>query len=208
MKTGIKLLLVVGATALFLIFNHFWKCEGLRCLSFTGLENYKTIEVYKNDASSYKAMLSIDSGELLRVETRYGWEPSQAQKYISSETQRIKGLFADAPAPYPGDVSNEIVCAKEYAPKYFEKNIGDTKLYYFLGNMNSRLTLGGCSPAQAVYKVQLGWIYCSQQKNLYQLEFIVPASSYDKNPERYEGVLVSIRCVNPLNYLKTGRILP
>ncbi len=194
------LLFSVFLITLFVVYQS-RKCVRLGCLSFNGLNNYKLKDSYADDSASYKALCSNEkSGDLLKVEVRYKQEESQAQQYISSEVQKMKSLFANAPSPYPGDVSNEIACGNEFIPKYFEKDVGGVKLSYFFGNMNSRLTFGVCTQDQIAYRTYLVLFYCAKDKIIYNLEFVAPKASYDQAV--YEKMLGSIKCQGPRSLLK------
>lgn len=171
------------------------QCKRLNCLVFSDSDKHKPKEEFQTDSDNYKALYSKEGGEeLFRVEVRYGVDKEEADKIRDTSVQNVDSLFSKALSPYPGEVSSEVACSKEFAPKYLEKKVGDLELSYFLGNMNARLTMGACTADQAVYKVQLVWFYCPSHHNFYQLEFITPKLLYDSNPDKYDSVLDSVKC--------------
>jgi len=104
----------------------------------------------------------------------------------------MKALFEEAPAPYPVDVSDSVVCDPSFAP-VFQTN--DT-LAYFVGYLNNRMTFGSCSKDQAVYRGVLAFLHCPQRESVLQIELIIPKEKYTEKGSVLTEQFLSLRCAN------------
>lgn len=171
----------------------FTSCEKLGCLYLTGVDSFEVREIYQNDKDIYRALYGKNN-DLLRVEIRNIKTEDQANKSIDAQTARMKALFENAAAPYPGEITNEIVCDKRFKPVFASDTINGIAITHFTGYLNDRLTFGACTEDQAVYRGIEALFYCKNQKKLYQLEIITPNKIFAENKSRYEDVLKSLRC--------------
>lgn len=197
MKHKTKLLysiviIILASFGLYLIFNTL-VCQRLSCLSLKDNNKYKIKEVYEENKYIFRALYEKDK-TLLRVEIRPNSSLEEAKQTIQTQLARTKGLFEDAAAPYPGEISDVIACGQEYKPVYSEKAQNGIKISYFAGFVNDRLVFGSCSNDQAVYHDTLAIFYCQKQKKFYQLELIVPTKDYQTHTKEYNQILDSISC--------------
>lgn len=178
-----------------LLYNFSTNCPKYGCLSINNLEQFRTSGVYQDDKNIYRALLSNDN-DLIRIEVRKNVKEESAQKDIQGEIVRMKALFENALSPYPGELSNEIQCAKEFKPALTIKKINNTEVSYFNGFLNERMVFGSCVKEQAVYKGILALFYCSSKKQLFQLELITLSKDFLQNPSKYQQMIESIKCTD------------
>lgn len=166
------------------------ECKRLNCLQMKNLEKFKVKDVYQDDRAVYRALL-FEGNDFLRVEVRSNMQENEAGKYIDAEIVRMKALFQNTASPYPGEISDEIVCGEEFKPVFKTTQQNNIRIFYFTGFLNERLTFGACTKDQAVYKGVLARFYCSKQKQLFTLELIT--SNEDKNKD-FLQTLFSVGC--------------
>ncbi len=188
------ILLLIGIALGTLIWSR-RTCQKLNCLSFPGRENFRLKELYQNDKNIYRALFS-DKTNLLRVNIQSNIDSVSAEKYIQGEITRMQALFANAASPYPGEISDEIVCGKKFTPELNILNNNGLTMSYFTGYLNQRLVFGACTEDQAVYHGILALFYCPQQNQVFQLEIIVPKDEFSRNPQKYPETLRTMSCKN------------
>lgn len=186
------LFVIIGLALILLLYNKL-KCSGLGCLSMQGLDKFRVQEVYQDDNTAYRALLSKDS-DLLRVDIRSNFTEAEANTNIQAQITKIKGLFENAASPYPGEISDEIECSDEYKPVFSEEIINGVQVSYFTGFLNSRLVLGACTEDQAVYKEIFVLFYCPKWQQFFQIELIAPKDVFNPDEEKYKQILYSIDC--------------
>jgi len=189
--TLIALLVLILSTVLL------WKktCPKYGCINIKGIEQFRTQEVYRDDNNIYRALLS-NNNDYIRIEVKSAVQERLAEENIQGEIVRMKALFENALSPYPGELSNEIQCSKEFKPVLKTETINNTQVSYFTGFLNQRMVFGSCVKDQAIYKGILTLFYCPAKKQLFQLEIIAPADSFNKAPEKYQQMLESVSCTN------------
>ncbi|MFZ5845498.1 MAG: hypothetical protein ACOY0S_03465 [Patescibacteria group bacterium] len=168
-------------------------CRRLDCLTLANLAEYKVKEVYQDDKTVYRAMLTRDQ-DLLRAEVHSQVSSSQASQDVQAQITRMQALFAKAVSPYPGEISQEIVCGQKFTPEFKTYEKDGLLISYFNGYLNSRLVFGACTEDQAIYRGYFALFYCPKQKQLFQLEIIAPTHNFNKSPQKYNQILESIRC--------------
>lgn len=168
-------------------------CTRLRCLSMKNLQEFTVQEIYQDDGGIYRALLARDD-DLLRVDVRSGISRAEAEQSIQAQITRMKALFESAVSPYPGEISDEIVCGEEFIPVFEQSEINSIHISRFTGYLNDRLVIGACTKDQAFYKGVLVLFYCPDQAQLFQLELIAPKEDFLASEDKYQDMLVSIRC--------------
>lgn len=185
-------LLLTGIIFIFLTLR-LRTCQKLNCLFFKGRENFHLKELYQDDKNIYRALF-FDKNDLLRVNIQSQIDSSSAEKYIQGEITRMKALFANAVSPYPGEISNEIVCGKKFTPNLTTIKTNNLTISYFTGYLNERLVFGACTEDQALYRGILALFYCSKQNQVFQIEVIVPKDEFSRSPQKYQEMLRTISC--------------
>lgn len=151
-------------------------------------------EVYQDDESVYRALLSHDD-DFLRVEVRSNIPKDDAERLIQAQITRMKGLFEKAISPYPGEISAVIECGEEFKPVFSVENVNGIEVSHFTGYLNRRLVFGACTEEQAFYGGLMALFYCPAQEQLYQLEIVAPKSNFLKEKDKYVQKLHSIDCI-------------
>jgi len=196
MKIKTKLLLpiviifgiLIGIALVEIIFS----CSRLTCISIKDQNKYSIKEKYEENKYIFRALYN-NGNNLLRIEAR----PSsldEANLAIQTQIARTKGLFEDAAAPYPGEISDVIACSNEYKPVYSSKKQNGINVSYFEGYVNDRLVFGSCADDQAAYHDTLAMFYCAKQNKFYQLEIIIPRKDYISNLKENDSILNSLGC--------------
>lgn len=197
-KLAVLLLVLVIVSVVFLAHKLYVakKCDILACINLLENDRYKLTETYQNDETGFRGLYQkiYTSDEMIRVDVKNNVLGEDAKKIIDAQVIKMKGLFENAASPYPGEISDEIECSKEYKPVFLERDLNNVHISTFQGYLNDRLVFGACTQDQAVYKGTLSLFYCSNSEKLYQLELIVKKEKYEENPEVYKQILDSISC--------------
>lgn len=194
MKKYFKIVLL--ATSLLLIFSVFlytktFSCHQLSCIEFASRSKFSIEEIYEEDNNVFRAFYS-DKNRNLRVEVISNIGNDGAKQYINSRIARMNSIFTPASAPYPGEISNEIVCTKEFQPLFYKTNANGLEVSYFIANLNQRKLYGSCSADQVIYKGVEAFLYCPKNRQVVQLEIFEPRNEFDISKTLEE--IKSIRC--------------
>ena len=100
-------------------------------------------------------------------------------------------LYADAPSPYPGEVSNKIVCNDQFKPVYREEITDHASYKYFLLHSTERFGLGACTEDAIKYKHLIGWMYCPQKNMLFIIKYFTPLNNAFDDLEK---IFLSFSC--------------
>lgn len=168
-------------------------CQRLNCININEDKSYKIKQVYEDNPYIFRALYEKGDG-LLKVEIRSNSTKLESDQNIQSQITKIKGLFEDAAAPYPGEISDQIHCSDEFKPIYSQKQQNGIQISYFTAFVNNRLTFGSCSADQIRYQDTMLMFYCPRQKNFIQLEILLPLKTYLKDPQTAQKTLDSIGC--------------
>jgi len=181
--------------ALFIIALIWFKypfCKKLSCINID-IDGFKESLVYENSPSIYRALYENELGDMVRVEKKRV-NVENAESVINSETQTINAYFENAISPYPGQISDEIECSKDFVPELKTENISGVEVDYFEVYLTERLTIGACSNDQAKHKEIIVWYYCENQENMYQFEIISEKENFSQNRDYFYGILNSLSC--------------
>lgn len=177
----------------------FWKsvqaqglCGNLRCLGMPGISAYTLTETYTDTASVYRALYTAGK-RFIRIEAKKS-EPNDARRDINASVTRMKALFEKAPAPYPGDISDSVVCDPAYVPSYHTEKRADGTLTYFVGYLNDRLTFGSCSGQNAQYRGIMAFTYCTREQLSLRVELIAPTGDFNSHEKDITESIRTIRC--------------
>lgn len=168
-------------------------CQRINCLHLKDANNYKVKNIYEENEYIYRALYSKDT-TLLRAEVKSNFSTEQANQAIQTKIMITKGIFEEATAPYPGEISDVISCGDKYKPVYSTRTQNETDISLFEGFVNDRLVFGACDDDQASYHNTLTMFYCAKQKKFYQIEIIIPQKEYRENKEKNEEILKSLGC--------------
>ena len=167
------------------------KCRGIKCLSGENLNEFTLAETYQDDQTAFRGLYRGEE-TVLRLETYYNVPKGQVDERIASTITRLKGLYERAPAPYPGEISDEIRCDSSLAPKIYDQT-NDFPLYVEI-YLNDRLSYGVCNSEQATHKGILTFLTCPKRQIFTQLEFISSQINYRNNEEEIKSVIRSLSC--------------
>ena len=171
------------------------QCMRIDCLEMNGLEEFKLAEIYQEEDDVFRGLYSKGdkNEEFIRVNTNLFESEEDAEKLINAQVIRMKDLFENSAAPYPGEISDEIACGDEFTPNFVKKIINGIEVSYFSGFLNDRLVFGACTEDQVAYEGILTLFYCSNHKKAYQLEFITKMDSKSES-KSFEDLIQTIQC--------------
>ena len=189
---------------LFMYYNKF-TCNGYSCLVFPDKELWKTIDNYKDDKYLWRGLISHPN-YLIRLYKLGNIKENNAVEFTKITTMKIVGLFDTAQSPYPGEISDKIICSDKFKPKE-EEIVSKTgiNIHFITSYLNNRLQYGICLENQLVYRVYSGMFYCSNTLEWYQIEIITPLTfaTYDNE---YKELFNKVDCQRPS--VNTGRLFP
>ena len=112
-------------------------------------------------------------------------------EYIDNKRKLIDSSFSEYNSPYPGALSNKIICSEKYIPKIKEKNLTNSlRIFYYL-YANDRFAFGGCVDDVLDYLAVLAFIYCKEKNILYEIKYFTPKNNATEN---YKKIVESFTC--------------
>lgn len=105
---------------------------------------------------------------------------SEAQKIIDGKILTIEAQYGNELSPYPGMISNEIVCSQDMTPKKQVIKVGPLSISYFVASLTNRLTYGNCVDSETPYRSFIAWTFCPAKEEYRQLELIYPKANFDE----------------------------
>lgn len=144
------------------------------------------------------ALLNSEENKVLKIEAITGIDKASADLLLEDEALTVKALYEAALSPYPGEISNQIVCNERFKPVF---GTAEAKLNfsYFALFATDRLTYGACSEDLVKYKAILAWAYCEKKKTLYRFELFAPLKpaqpeSQRPQPDANLGLITNLGC--------------
>jgi len=168
------LLGALGAGWIYYIRQPVSLCRNLSCIRFPGSDTYRLSETYSDTPDSYRALYTSGT-HMIRVSAEKV-RPENADDAIQASITRMNALFEKAPAPYPGDISDAVVCDPAFIPSFHTVSGTSGTIRYFTGYLNNRMTFGSCSQNQAVYRGSTAFFSCAEQELIIQAEYMIPVS--------------------------------
>jgi len=206
-RRGIKNIFLVALLTIIIVivFNIKFNCNSFACLVFPEKNLWTIKEKYEETKYSWKGLLTHPD-YLVRLYKIGNVDTQKATEFTKITTMKIEGLFDKARSPYPGGISDKIVCSDKFIPiaENF-KSKADIQINYMSAYLNDRLLYGGCTENQITYKVYSGMFYCSNVSEWYQIEIIVPFKSRSDD-DIYRNLFFRVDCQRPS--INTGRLFP
>ena len=146
----------------------------------------ETLDNFSVDSKDNNKVIAHRDDIIFMLTVFSGLDNLLFKKYINEKAAMIESLYEIRGAPYPGEITQEIICPEEFKPV---KN--KVQNNFSLGNYvlfaSKRLTYGVCAKDLANYKSFIGYFNCNNDK-LFQIEFFVPV---DRQAE-FENMLDAI----------------
>ncbi len=188
------LLVIVVTGSLLLFFRN--SCRGYACLSFADRQNFREIEQVENTNISYSGTLTKGSIHV-RLEAYLAPTQDVAERFTQAKVMQLQGLFEVARSPYPGVLSNEIVCEDKFKPVVKETSLSNgLGATIITGYLNDRLQYGICLDDQIAYIGRTAMLYCNDQKKWYYFEAITKKSDPKANADATH-LIQSLKCQKP-----------
>lgn len=191
--SSIGVLLLVISGYLYFFFQN--SCGGYMCLAFDNKKQFREVEQIENSKMSYKGVLTYKSLRI-RLEAYDASSIDIAERFSQAKIMQLQGLFENARSPYPGVLSNEVVCENRFKPVIKNITVDDKKITTIDGFLNDRLQYGVCLENQLTHKGKTAMFYCESQKKWYYFEVISKKSDTNLNTE-INHLIQSLKCLNP-----------
>lgn len=161
-------------------------CQKPKCLIPDPINQFKLSEIYKDENRIFQAQY-INGDLIARLMVETGINQSLSETKINEYVRTIKTLYENKTSPYPGQVSQKIVCQEGYKPIYGEKNFNGIKVTYLTGFMTGRFTFGACVDDLLTRRGIIAWFRCDKINTFNQVEFILPKNypAVDSNLDRW-----------------------
>ncbi len=167
-------------------------CNTLSCIQMDDSSRFRNKDTYSDTQSTYRALFE-HNGRFLRIDAQRTAQNSAGQERDAAVT-KIKAMFEKAPAPYPGEISDAIVCDPAFVPTYEEIGPDKARISLFVGYLNNRMTFGSCSQSQAVYRGALALMHCAEQSLLLRVELIAKTDDFVIHEKELMNQIRSLRC--------------
>lgn len=169
------ILCIVAALVVFAGYRLFssTQCLGYSCILFEDKDIYRVEEEYESTPKVYRALLRHDELRI-RIEAYADISAENANSYDKIKMMNIQSLYETAKSPYPGALSNEIDCGKDYRPQMGKLAVDGAPSTYIQGYLNDRFQYGTCLKEELEYESSLVLFHCPSQKKWYQFEIITP----------------------------------
>lgn len=176
-RLAILALVIFGAGLMlwYVNFRSDENCRTLGCFTFAGQDRFRLKETYANEPAVYRALWQ-DGKILLRVAALSNVTADQAEENINMEIVKIKSIYDKARSPYPGEISDEIVCERKYVPDMRRDTVNGVDVNFFSAFLSDRLTYGACTADTAVNKVFGVFFYCPATRRQISIEWIIPVA--------------------------------
>lgn len=184
------LILSLGCIAVF-ITTRFLVCRGYTCISFADQASFAEIERMDDTDISYRAQLKKED-ILVRIEAYKAVSTQIADRFTLAKIMQLQGLYETARSPYPGALSNEVVCEEKFKPTISENMKGSQKITYVSGFLNERLQYGVCIASQLTHIGTTAMFFCEKQGKWYYFE--ATAKKLDTNLKKISHLIQSLTC--------------
>ena len=154
-------------------------------ISMKGFDDFILIENKNN------RLVIQDDGAILTILANKNAEKEIATKLVEDKTIILESQYEIRDAPYPGEITKEVVCPEEFKPVKNVINNKNSLVNYQLYSTKS-LTYGACAKDLIIYKAFLGFFYCDG-KGLFQIEFFVPINYEEEFNETFKKIS-SFKC--------------
>lgn len=188
------LLIVIALAIFYLALQKFSQCNRLACIQMDNLKNYQLENIYTDNDKLFQANYQTNN-QTLKVEIRSKMTTDQNIQYTNSAVAKIKGLYSDSAAPYPGVISDEVVCNPEYKPSFKTlKSKSGNEISYFTGYFNSQDVFPACAKDQISKAGIFAVFYCEGTKQTFTLSMFEPNTNQPFDFSKYEQMLNSVSC--------------
>lgn len=189
---GVVLIIFVG----YILIKNLFSCNAYRCLVFSGKGSWRTREVYEETQTAWRGLIN-DPRFLVRLEEVRNVDAKSANELTKITVMKLLGLFDSARSPYPGAITNEVVCQDDFKPKggVFTNTVG-VDVSFYTGYLDSRMQYGSCVEDQVAYHGSLGIFYCPNIREWYEVELIAPKGKTEPS-DWYKSLFYTVHCRNP-----------
>lgn len=193
-RTVIGLLIITAGlmTAATRLYRPASLCRNLTCIRMDGTGPLALHETYTDTPDVFRGLFTGE-GRFLRIEANRT-APESSRQDLNAAITKMKAMFEKAPAPYPGELSDTIVCDPRFVPTYETLQRNGTDIHIFVGYLNDRMTFGSCSREQATYRGALALLFCKNRSLLLRVELIAPVADFSAHEKELTDQIRSLQC--------------
>jgi len=138
-------------------------------------------------------ILSTDNSKIIKIRRFSNIDNKTFISYVQDKFLQLNSLFVSTPSPYFGIITQKIECPDEFKPKINKTITSDqNEVTYYILYTSERFTYGVCSKDLIKYKTLFTFVYCSDKKDLYQVEIFDPPNELDNN---LIEIISSFKCI-------------
>ena len=126
MKKILYLCIALFVTTIGLLYVSRNSCGTYSCLSFDNKEKFTETEQIENSTISYRGILT-NRDIRIRIEVYSAPSKEVAERFTQAKVMQLQGLFEIVRSPYPGAVSNEVVCKDKFKPSIKDIDLNGIK---------------------------------------------------------------------------------
>ena len=120
--------------------------------------------------------LSTFSGTEFQITRIENMDREAARQMLSQKKFQVQALYQEEKSPYPGFLSKNVKCPKQFQPEIDTQNGESESLLRVRAAANSRKSLGACDDAEMRFHAVLLLFYCDKLKLFLQIESFLPKS--------------------------------
>lgn len=202
------LILIIIVTAIAIVYSAALKattCRNFECLVIYDKSLWQRIVEYEQTDKAWRGLIYHPLYRI-RLEKIGTVNSDDADALSKINRMKIESTFVRNDSPYPGAISNKVVCGDEFIPKVQKiVTTSGMEVNYYSAFLNNRLQYGSCTEEQNLFRSYSAFFYCQNTQEWYQVEIIVPEDN--GIPEHtFKKIFSNIYCQRPS--VNIGRLLP
>jgi len=150
-------------------------------VTLKGLDNFGNTRILKRKIGEYHVtdVYATHNKKVAKIRRISQISQDMAERHTRERIVGINTLFDEMVAPYPGVVTKQTQCPKEFYPQYFEQHSENSDWYSFYIYSNDRFNYGICSHDLVTYEAILAYVYCRGDRALYRFEIFSPRGEFE-----------------------------
>lgn len=151
-------------------------------LTVPGGDTFRLVKNFTRTGTDHPAR-SIEAeavGKLLKIEVIRDLGPEEAARTREERLTMLNSLFSNAPAPYPGMITNQVTMPDTLRPRKLEITVAGVSLPLYILPASSRHTYGVTEEAQTAFQAGVFFLYDQPGRILYRFDLFLPAAGFSE----------------------------
>ncbi|MBI3543057.1 MAG: hypothetical protein HY075_07270 [Deltaproteobacteria bacterium] len=140
------------------------------------------------DSTVESAEARAGDGRVVRVQKLGGVSPELADRLVRDRLFQIESIYEPHRDPYFASLTKNTSCPARFQPVRRREGAVETLALF----ANDRLTYGACTSDLAAYRVLVSFVDCSRSRNVFVVEYFVPARLFGAEDEAFTR---SLQCL-------------